>query len=62
MAVFQHVAAVGQLQRLVGVLLDEEDGHPLLAQLFNGVEDLLNDDRRQTERRLIQQQQARLAH
>jgi hypothetical protein len=26
--VFQHVAAVGQLQRLVGVLLDEEDGHP----------------------------------
>jgi L-serine deaminase len=28
-AVLQHVAAVGELQRLVGVLLDEEDGHPL---------------------------------
>ena len=62
MTVFQHVAAVGQLQRLIGVLLDEEDSHSLLAQLFDGIEDLLNDNRRQAERRLIQQQQARLAH
>ena len=62
MAVFQHIAAVSQFQRLVGVLLDKEDGHPLLAQLFDGVENLLDDDRRQSQRGLIKQQQARLAH
>ncbi len=62
MAVLQHVTAIGELQRLVGVLLDEEDGHSLFTQLFNGVEDLLNDNWRKTQRRFIQQQQARLAH
>ena len=62
MTVFQYVAAIGQLQRLVGVLLNQEDRHPLLAQLLDGIENLLNDNRRQPQRRFIQQQQARLAH
>ena len=47
-AVLQHVTAIGELQRLVGVLLDEEDGHPLFAQLLDGVENLLDDDGRKT--------------
>ena len=62
MTVFQHIAAIRQLQRLIRVLLDEEDGHSLLAQLFDGIENLLDNDRRQTQGRFIQQQQTRLAH
>ena len=52
-AVLQHVAAISQLQRLVGVLLDKEHGHAIFAQLLDDVEDLLDDDRRQTQRRLV---------
>ncbi len=62
MAVFQHVAAVGELERLVGVLLHQEHRHAILAQLFDDFEDLLNDDRRQPQRRLVEQQQLGLAH
>ncbi len=62
MAVLQHIAAIGQLERLVGVLLHQEDGHAVAAQLLYGVEDLLDDDGGQPQRWFIQQQQARLAH
>ncbi len=62
MTVFHHIAAIGQLERLVGVLLDQEDGYAISAQLFDDVEDLLNDDRRQSQRRLVKQQQLGLAH
>lgn len=43
--VFEHIATVGQLERLVGILLDEENRHAFLTQLLNGVEDLLDDNR-----------------
>ncbi len=62
MAILQHIAAVGQLERLVRVLLHQKDGHPLLAQLLYGVEDLLDDDGSQPEGGLVQQQQTRLTH
>ena len=61
-AVLQNVGAVGDFQRLVGVLLDQEHRHTVLAQLFDDVEDLLDDDRRQTQRWLVEQQQLGLAH
>ena len=61
-AVFQHIAPIRQFERLVRVLLHQEDGHPLLAQLLYGVEDLLDDDGGQPQGGLVQQQQARLAH
>ena len=42
-----HVPAVGQLQRVVGVLLDEEDRQALAAvELADGVEDLPDNQRR----------------
>ena len=41
-AVDHHIAAMGQLQRVEGVLLDQEDGEPfLLVELADRVEDLL---------------------
>ena len=61
-AVLQHIATVGHLQRLVGVLLDQEHRHALLADLADDVEDLRDHQRRQAQRGLIQQQQARTGH
>src|SRR5690606_23686462 len=61
-AVLHDVAPVGQFQRLVGVLFDQEDGHPLTAQLLDDLEDLLNDDGRQPQRGFVHQQHAGFAH
>ena len=48
---------------MVGVLLDDQDGEAvLLVQRANGVEDLTRDQGRKTERRLVQEQEARAAH
>ena len=41
-AVHHDIAAVRELQRMVGVLLDQEDGQPLRrVQVADAVEDLL---------------------
>src|SRR5215212_7606212 len=62
-AVDHHIAAVGKLQRVEGILLDEEDGDSLGAVEFtDGGENLLHDQRREPERGLVQQQQARTCH
>ncbi len=54
---------MSQLQSLVGVLLDQENSRVVITvDLANDVENLLNDDRCQTERRFIEQQQARACH
>ena len=44
------------------VLLHQEDGGPHVADFVHHVEDLLNNQRRQTQRGLVQQQQTGLAH
>jgi hypothetical protein len=51
--VFQYIGAVGDFQGLVGVLLDQEHGHAITTQLFDDLENLLNDDRRQAQRRFV---------
>src|SRR5262249_25433776 len=63
LAVDHHVAAMGELEGMVGVLLDQEDGHLLLlVDVADDLEDLLDDQRREAERRLVEQQQPRPAH
>ena len=54
LAGFQNVGAVCYLQRHLRVLLDEQDGCTGLVQLADNIEDLLDQDRRQTHRRLVQ--------
>ena len=44
-AVFQHIGTVCNFQCLVGVLFHQKHRHTLTAQLFDDVENLLNDDR-----------------
>ena len=58
-----HIAAVGELEGVVGVLLDEEDGQALGAvELPDRVEDLLDDERGEAQRGLVQQQEPRPLH
>ncbi|MNT88899.1 hypothetical protein D3C72_2295260 [compost metagenome] len=57
-----HIAHVGDRQRLVGVLLDEEDGDALVAQFGHDAEDFRDQERRQAHARFVEQQQLRTAH
>src|SRR5882724_10476862 len=41
------------------VLLDQKDGEPFILETFDGLADLLDDDRRETFGRLVQHQKSR---
>src|SRR5262249_17854453 len=58
----KDVAAVGNCQSKRGHLIDQQDRSSLVAQLGKNVEQLADDRRRKTERRLIEQQDLRLCH
>ena len=63
LAVDHDIAAVRELQRMEGVLLDQEHGEAVLrVEVADGAENLLRDQRREAERGLVEQQQARAAH
>ena len=57
LARLEHVAAVRDRQRDRGVLLDHEHGRPLLVDLDDDLEDPVDQDRRESHRRLVEQQQ-----
>src|SRR5450756_2560849 len=62
-SVFHHVAVVGDRQRHVGVLLDDKERDAfLLPQALDQFENLGNDHRRQSQRRLVEQDQPRPGH
>ncbi len=58
-AMLHHVMPVGDGGREAEILLDQQDREALLLQRADRAADLLNDDRRKTLRRLVEQQQAR---
>src|SRR5512141_304103 len=53
-------AAPGDLERLAQVLLDEEHGHPAAVQLGDGRHDLVDEQRREAEARLVEHEELRL--
>src|SRR3989449_11703767 len=55
-------AAVGDLEGLPRVLLDQKDGRAASIDRLHDREELLDQHRRQTERRLVEQQQPGPAH
>ena len=58
----EQIGLVGQVERERGVLLHEEDAHALLpVDRPHDAEDLPHDQWRETEGRLVEQQQARAA-
>ena len=61
-AVFHDVGAVGDAQGLIRVLLYEEHGRAVRVDLLDDRENLLDDDRREAERRLVEQEQGRTGH
>ena len=61
-AVGQKIGRPGGGEGPGGVLLHQEDGHPAPGQLLDDVEDLVGDQRRQPQGRLIQEQQPGLGH
>ena len=58
----EHVAAVGDRERDVRVLLDDEHGDALVVHLLDDLEALLDEDRSEPHRRLVHQQQLRVRH
>src|SRR5262249_26297233 len=53
LALLKNKSVIGDLQRLPGILLDQQDGDALVAQAFEDSEYLLHHQRRETDRRLI---------
>src|SRR6266568_150754 len=58
----EHVAAAGDGQGHRGILLDEQDGHALLVDGQDRLEDLLDKDRRQSHGGLVEQQEPGAGH
>ena len=56
-AEFHHDAGVGDLQRAMRVLLDHQHGQAAVAQLGDGLEDLVLVAGRQAERGLVEQEE-----
>ena len=62
LAGFEHIAAVGNRQRQRRHLIDQQDRDALVAQFGEHVEQLVDHRRRKPQRRLVEQQNARLRH
>jgi Ca2+-binding RTX toxin-like protein len=62
-AAVENHGVVGNGQHLMGVLLDDDGGHALIAhQATDGDKQILDNDRREALQRLIEQQQPRVEH
>jgi hypothetical protein len=61
-AVAEHDRGVGDLQRALDHLLDQQDRRALRAQMHDGVQQLVDDRRREAQRRFVEHQQSRLVH
>src|SRR6516164_9662957 len=59
---FQDVGMISDSERLVSHLLYKQDRESCFPQCADGVEDVLDNQRCEPERRLIQKEQLRLAH
>src|SRR3990170_4320945 len=58
----EHVTAVRDFERLLGVLLHEQHRRPLGVDLANDAEDLLDEDRGETQRGLVEEENLRPGH
>src|SRR2546427_562622 len=61
-AALEDIAARSQGERGLRVLLDEQDADALGRELAERAEDFHGDERREAERRLVEQQEARAHH
>ena len=61
-AVGEEVGRAGRRQRPGGILFHQQDGGPGARELVDDVEDLVGDQRRETQARLVQEQEPRPRH
>src|ERR1700730_6510885 len=61
-AVLQDIAVFGKLERLLRILLDQQDGDPLPIELLHDGEDLLDQQRGEAERGLVEKEEPRPRH
>src|SRR5271155_2604133 len=62
-AVAHHVETIGYPQRLSDILLEQQDGKPVLVgELANRLENVDDDGRCEAERRFVEQQEFRFGH
>jgi hypothetical protein len=61
-AELEHHDVLGDREHHVDGLLDQDDRHPLPSELVNDAKDVLEDDRRQACRGLVEQEDTRPAH
>src|SRR5262245_55146641 len=58
----EHVHAVGEIEREPDVLLGEQDRQPMGFELPDLLLQVLDDERREPLRRLVEQKQLRITH
>src|ERR1700722_16744444 len=58
----EGIDEIGNLKGKIDVLLHKDDGDPALGQADHDLEDLVDNQRRKTKRRLVEQQQLGVAH
>src|SRR3954465_3038131 len=58
LTIHEHIGTVCRIDRERGILLCEQDRGALASDLTQGLEDLVDDDRRETHRRLVEGQEA----
>ena len=61
-AALEHIAVVRDRERHLGVLFHEQHVYAVVADLADDLRDLVNHHRRKTNRRLVEQQDARGTH
>lgn len=59
---FHYVGAMGDFEGVVGVLGGEENCDAFGGDLLNQAENLIEEDEREAQRRLVQEQQLRFGH
>src|SRR5689334_16244327 len=62
LALLEDVAAVGDAQRLMQILLHQQHADAAFVDRLDQLEHFLRDERHQAERRLVEDDQARLGH
>src|SRR6202040_3168080 len=58
----EYVSTLGDIESVVGVLLDKENRHPGAVDLADGAVDSLREDRRDAHRGLVEHQQPGPGH
>jgi hypothetical protein len=62
LAVFEDVTSVAHAERDLDILLNEQDGRPVLVNVADGVKNLFHQNGRQTQGRFVEHQEFRPRH